>query len=54
MANVSGPLSILTGEEMNRIHSTAIEILETVGMKIDNYRALDYLEAAGCTAKRGS
>jgi trimethylamine--corrinoid protein Co-methyltransferase len=37
---------------MEIIHAGALQILETVGMRIDNERALDYLEAVGVRVDR--
>lgn len=54
MARIYRPLSMLSQEEMERIHVAALEILETVGMKIDNERALDYLEAVGVSVDRST
>jgi len=38
---------ILTQEEMSKTHSTALDLLENVGMAIHNERALNLLKDAG-------
>ncbi len=52
MAHLRDPLRLLTWDEMKTIHRTAVRILEEVGAKVDNQRALDYLESAGCQVER--
>lgn len=52
MGRVTGVISVLTDEEMLRIHDGAVQILENVGMKIDHDEALDYLEKYGCHVDR--
>lgn len=52
MARIDRPLSVLSREEMELIHASALEILESIGMKIDNDRALDYLQAVGVYVNR--
>ncbi len=41
------PIRCLTPDDMERIHQGALTVLEDVGMKIDNDRALAYLQKAG-------
>jgi len=45
---VSGPIKLLSPDEMLRIHNGALEILENIGMWIDHQEALNYLAAYGC------
>ena len=52
MGRLSGLVSVLTGEEMQRIHDAAVDVLQSVGIKIDHDAALDYLEAYGCRVGR--
>ncbi|MDO8587658.1 MAG: trimethylamine methyltransferase family protein [Armatimonadota bacterium] len=42
------PLRYLSQEDMQRVHASALHILERIGMKIDHPKALEYLRAAGC------
>jgi len=42
------PLRLLSWEEMDLIHNTALQILEKTGMKVDHVKGLEYLETAGC------
>ncbi len=42
------PLKVLSRQDMEKIHNAALEILETVGMRIESEKALSCLEAAGC------
>ena len=42
------PLRYLSTEEMQKIHSNAVRILEEIGMNIEHVKALEYLRAAGC------
>lgn len=48
MGCLSEPIRFLNREEMGKIHLTALEILATVGMKVDHIEALEYLENVGC------
>jgi trimethylamine--corrinoid protein Co-methyltransferase len=43
---------MLNPEEMEAIHRAALEVLDTVGMRIDCDEALDYLAAVGCRIDR--
>ena len=52
MGRITGLISVLTDEEMQRIHDAAVDVLESVGIKIDHDEALDYLEAYGCQVDR--
>ncbi len=54
MGKITGLISVLTDEEMQRIHDAAVDVLENVGMQIDHDEALDYLEVYGCRANRHS
>ncbi len=49
MSAIFGKISYLTEEEMQKIHDTALKILERVGMKIDHEHACELLKNAGCT-----
>ena len=42
------PIRYLSGVEMDRMHHSALRILERTGMWVDHGRALEYLRAAGC------
>jgi trimethylamine--corrinoid protein Co-methyltransferase len=42
------PLRYLSGEDMRRIHSAALRILEKTGINIDHVKCLEYLRDAGC------
>lgn len=42
------PIRFLSREEMERIHQTALHILNHTGMKVDHVKALEYLRQAGC------
>ena len=46
------PIRFLSWDEMEKIHSTAKQILEKAGMKILSHAALDYLENYGCKIDR--
>ncbi len=48
------PIRVLTWDEMEKIHSAALTILEEVGIKIDSEKAHDYLKKAGCITDRTS
>ncbi len=48
MGKACGLLKILSTEEMEQIHQGAMKVLAEVGMKIDCYEALDYLNSYGC------
>ena len=48
MATVHGLIRILTGEEMERLHNAALQILDRAGMVIDHPDALERLRQAGC------
>ena len=54
MGKLTEPIRYLDSEEMALIHSSALRILDEIGMRIDCHEALDYLEAAGCRADRDS
>jgi trimethylamine--corrinoid protein Co-methyltransferase len=52
LSKVGGLVSVLTGEEMQRIHDAALYVLENVGMRIDHDEALGFLERYGCQVDR--
>jgi trimethylamine:corrinoid methyltransferase-like protein len=52
MGKVTGLISVLSEEEMGRVHDAAVRVLEAVGMRIDHDEALDYLEGYGCHVDR--
>ena len=47
-------LNILTPEEVRRIHTATLEVLETVGVRFPSPKALDILAAHGCSVDRES
>ena len=47
-SNQLEPVRYLSTEEMQKIHSNAVRILEEIGMNIEHVKALEYLRAAGC------
>ncbi len=47
-------LNILSPEEIRRIHTATLDVLETVGVRFPSPKALDILEAHGCTVDRES
>ncbi len=54
MGRIIEPIRVLTREEMELIHRSALVVLEEVGMRIASHEALDYLEAFGCRVNRAS
>lgn len=54
MGRASGLISYLNREEMDRLHNGALDILATVGMKIEHPEALGYLRSAGCIVDDGT
>ncbi|OGV69215.1 MAG: hypothetical protein A3K19_23360 [Lentisphaerae bacterium RIFOXYB12_FULL_65_16] len=42
------PIRFLARDEMQRIHETAKQVLNRIGMKVDHVKALEYLCNAGC------
>lgn len=55
--SISNPklkLDILSVEDVNRIHSTTLEIIENVGVRFPSERALDIWEAHGANVNRDS
>jgi trimethylamine:corrinoid methyltransferase-like protein len=48
MGKVSGLISVLTEDEMELIHNSALRVLAEVGMRIEHEEALATLNAAGC------
>ena len=54
MSGVFGKISVLTPEEMQALHDTALRILDEVGMRIEHDEALAYLDGAGCKVDKAS
>lgn len=54
MGKANGIIKYLSREEMDKLHSGALDILEDVGMKIDHPEALGYLGNAGCIIDKGT
>jgi trimethylamine--corrinoid protein Co-methyltransferase len=54
MGKIIEPIRVLTQEEMELIHRSALVVLDEVGMRIDSHEALDVLEAFGCRVERDS
>lgn len=48
------PCRYLSGDEMERIYRTALQILDHPGMLIDHEQCLEYLHAAGCRIDHSS
>ena len=48
MGKVSGLINVLTNDEMELIHNSALRVLAEVGMRIEHDEALHTLDAAGC------
>lgn len=48
MGKVSGPIRVLSMNEMDLIHHSALRVLAEVGMRIEHEEALNALEAVGC------
>ena len=48
MGKVVGLIRILSFDEMELIHQSALQVLADVGMRIENQSALSYLQQAGC------
>ena len=48
MGKVSGLINVLTNDEMELIHNSALKVLAEVGMRIEHEEALTSLNAAGC------
>lgn len=47
-------LNILSKEEILRIHTATLDVVESVGVRFPSVKALDILEAHGCTIDRES
>jgi trimethylamine--corrinoid protein Co-methyltransferase len=47
-------LTVLTTDEIRRIHETTLEVIETVGVRFPSDKALDIWEAHGARVDRGS
>ncbi len=54
MGNVSGKISVLSPEDMQALHETALRILAEIGMRIDHDESLAYLDGAGCSVDKRS
>lgn len=52
MGRVSGLVSLLSADEMELIHHSALRVLDEIGMLIDHEEALHLLEDAGCSVDR--
>jgi trimethylamine--corrinoid protein Co-methyltransferase len=52
MSQVHGKISVLTEQDMQLLHETAVRILDEVGMHIDHEKALTYLDGAGCRVEK--
>ena len=48
MGKVSGLIQVLTENEMELLHESAIRVLEEIGMRVQNPEALGVLRDAGC------
>jgi len=48
------PIRVLSPEAMQRIHETAVSIMEDPGLRIDSEKALGYLKGVGCRVDDGS
>lgn len=48
MGYLTEVIRFLNQKERGRIHHTALEILATIGMKVDHKEVLEYLEGIGC------
>ena len=54
IVNPYDPIEVLRAEQIERIHEGALDVLETIGMKIMSPAARDILEAAGADVDRES
>jgi len=54
MGSVTGRISVLSPEEMQALHETALRILSEIGMRVDHQGALAYLDGAGCAVDRST
>jgi trimethylamine--corrinoid protein Co-methyltransferase len=55
--SISNPklsMNILTDEEVRRIHTATLDVIERVGVKFPSNKALDILQAHGAVVDRGS
>jgi len=55
LKSISNPklrVNILTDEEIRKIHSATLEVIETIGVKFPSQKALDILEAHSATVNR--
>ena len=48
------PIRVLSADEMEKIHQTAMKILSEVGMKIESPKAIKYLKRIGCIVNENS
>ena len=42
------PLDVLTGEQIEQIHSASLRVLKKTGVRFDSKRALQLFEKNGC------
>ena len=54
MGRVEGILRLLDEEEMQRLHDSALTILEEVGLRLDHKEAVELLRARGCELRDGA
>jgi trimethylamine--corrinoid protein Co-methyltransferase len=54
IANPALSLNILTDEDVQRIHTATLDLIESVGVRFPSERALDILEAHGAQVDRGT
>ena len=54
MGNVSGLLKMLSADEMEELHQSALKILSNIGMWIEAEDARNYLKDVGCDVNNGT
>jgi trimethylamine--corrinoid protein Co-methyltransferase len=54
VSNPYPPMEVLSADQVEAIHETALRILENLGMEVMSPRALDVLEAAGAEVDRAA
>ena len=47
MSEVRPQISVLTGDQIERVHNFSLEILSTIGIRVDSTRAMSIFEKAG-------
>jgi trimethylamine--corrinoid protein Co-methyltransferase len=47
MNEVRPQISVLTGDQIERVHNFSLEILSTIGIRVDSTRAMHIFEKAG-------